>query len=208
MLNMHTLIAGVSGSGKSYTEKILVERIRETGGKLILLDPKRVELRQYRGEAMRYAADIDDCMDALQAADDLMHTRFRAMERNDETLYNGDPVYIVCDETAALMHDKRNRREALRLLYDISFLGRAARVSLVLCTQRSTADVIPRDITVNLENIVCLRQRKPIDSRELIGIPDAANLPKVGYCYLSTPDLNRPVKVLSAEVWTRLEESC
>lgn len=202
---MHTLIAGVSGSGKSYAENKLIENLLNRESALILIDPKRVELQAYKDNphVLRYAYDIDDCIDALYQAESIMMDRYRVMQEEGLKTHNGGPVYIIIDEIAPLMRGE-DKKEVRDRLYQISSLGRAAKVFLILCTQRSTADCIPRDIVVNLD-IVCLRQRKPVDSRELIGIPDACKLPRIGFCYIFGDNYSRPVKVAVDDVWNRLE---
>ena len=204
---MHTLIAGVTGSGKSYTEHLL---IKELVGSKIYIDPKRVELRKYKNntDCVRYAADIEDCVEALRDACDEMENRYLTMEFGDATEYTGLPLYVIVDEAAALMDSGGgSKKEATQLLYNLAFLGRAAKVYLILCTQRCTADVIPRKISVNLENKICLRQQKPVDSRELIGIPDASRLPKIGWCYLLTPDMRRPERMTPEMAVERVKEA-
>lgn len=202
---MHTLIAGVSGSGKSYVENKLIHTLFEKDSALILIDPKRVELNEYKNhpKVIRYSSEIDDCIDCLYQAESIMMDRYRWMENNGLKTFNGGPVYVILDEVAPLSRGA-NKKEVMERLYQISALGRAAKVFLIVCTQRSTADVLPRDIVVNLD-IVCLRQRKPIDSRELIGIPDACKLPRIGYCYIFGDTFSRPIKVSTDEVWNRLE---
>lgn len=201
---MHTLIAGVSGSGKSYTEHKLIDKLINENSALILLDPKKVELVEYKNNphVIRYATDTDDCIDCLYQAESEMYDRYRAMQNEGLKLYPGDPLYIIIDEIAPLARGD-NKKEVLERLYQISSLGRASKVILVICTQRSTADCIPRDIVVNLD-VVCLRQRKPRDSHELIGTPDASKLPRIGFCYIFGDNFSRPIKVSTDDVWNRL----
>lgn len=201
---MHTLLAGVSGSGKSYTEHKLIDKLITENSALILLDPKKVELIEYKNDphVIRYATDTDDCIDSLYQSESIMYDRYRDMQKKGLKTYDGDPVYIIIDEIAPLARGD-NKKEVLERLYQISSLGRASKVYLIICTQRSTADVIPRDIVVNLD-VVCLRQRKPRDSQELIGIPDAAKLPRIGFCYIFGDNFSRPIKVSTDDVWDRL----
>lgn len=201
---IHTLIAGVSGSGKSYTEHKLIDKLIKENSALILIDPKRVELCEYKSEpnVIRYANDIDDCIDCLYQAESEMMDRYRTMQAAGLKEFDGDPLYVIIDEIAPLARGE-DKKEVCERLYQISSLGRAAKVLLVICTQRSTADVLPRDIVINLD-VVCLRQRKPRDSQELIGTPDAAKLPRIGYCYIFGDNFSRPIKVSTDSVWDRL----
>ena len=202
---MHRLIAGVSGSGKSYVENKLIKKLLDTDSALILIDPKRVELREYKDKArvIRYSVEVDDCIDCLYQAESTMMDRYREMQEKGLKEYDGGPLYVIMDEVAPLVRGD-DKKEVCERLYQISSLGRAAKVFLIACTQRSTADILPRDIVVNMD-IVCLRQRKPVDSRELIGIPDACKLPRIGYCYIFGDNFSRPIKVSTDEVWNRLE---
>ena len=201
---MHTLLAGVSGSGKSYAENNLIKQLINKDCALILIDPKRVELMEYKTDphVIRYAVDIDDAIDALYMAESEMMARFADMSKKGLKEYDGGPVYVVIDEVAPLARGD-NKKEVMERLYQLSSLGRAAKVFLIICTQRSTADVLPRDIVVNLD-VVCLRQRKPRDSQELIGIPDAAKLPRIGYAYIFGDNFSRPIKIATDDIWNRL----
>ena len=71
---MHTLLAGVSGSGKSYTEHKLIDKLINENSALILIDPKKVELIEYKNNphVIRYATDTDDAKDSLYQAESLM----------------------------------------------------------------------------------------------------------------------------------------
>lgn len=202
---MHTLLAGVSGSGKSYTEHKLIDKLMNENSALILIDPKKVELIEYKNNphVIRYATDTDDAIDSLYQAESLMYDRYRFMQTAGQKIYDGDPVYIIIDEIAPLARGD-NKKEVLERLYQISSLGRASKVFLIICTQRSTADIIPRDIVVNMD-VVCLRQRKPRDSQELIGTPDASKLPRIGFCYIFGDNFSRPIKVSTDDVWERLD---
>ena len=201
---IHTLLAGVSGSGKSYTEHKLIDKLINEDSALILIDPKKVELIEYKNDphVMRYASEIDDSIDCLYMAEGIMYDRYREMQDKGLKTYDGAPVYIIIDEIAPIIRGE-NKKEVAERLYQISSLGRASKVILIICTQRSTADCIPRDIVVNMD-VVCLRQRKPRDSQELIGIPDASKLPRIGFCYIFGDNFSRPLKVATDDVWDRI----
>lgn len=199
-MNGHYFIAGVTGSGKSYTEVLLINHLQSQDVDMIICDPKGTELMEYEGtkNCIRYEAEEDGILRALQFARVTMDCRFREMRQRREKVYSGRAVYVIVDEAGWIgdISNKQDRLEALDALYAISFRGRAAKVFLMLATQRGTADVLPRKILINLDNKICLRQDKPIDSREIIGITDACKLPRIGWCYLKMPDYEgKPRKV-------------
>lgn len=196
----HTLIAGVTGSGKSYAEHKLIRQAIDSGAELVLLDPKMVELREYENEpgVVDYACDIDDIAYVLDDQTYEMETRYSEMIERGEKQYSGKDRFIFLDETADVMILKKQM--AAKTLNRLSMLGRAARMWLVLCTQRATADIIPRSIIINLDNIVCLRQAKPIDSTQLIGRSGAEKLPRIGYAFLKTPDLPVAIRYKTDDV--------
>lgn len=196
----HTLIAGVAGSGKSYTEHKFIDKALESGAEVVLLDPKMVELREYIGRkgVVQYANDMDDIAYALDDQTYFMDMRYNEMIEKGLKTYDGKDRYIFLDETADLMVLKK--QQSVKPLNRLSMLGRAAKVWLVLCTQRATADIIPRSIVINLDNIICLRQAKPIDSQQLIGRSGAEKLPRIGYTFLKTPDLPVPLKYRTDDV--------
>ena len=202
----HTLIAGVTGSGKSYAEHRLVESVLKTDCELVLLDPKLVELVEYKDDphVVAYASDIDEIVYTLEDCVEEMETRYSAMLDKGIKQWDGKPRYIFLDETADVM--VLRKKEAVHALNRLSMLGRAAKVWLVLCTQRSTADIIPRTIVINLDNIVCLRQAKPRDSYELVGRSGAEKFPRYGIAFLKTPDIPTAGKFRTDDVITKLLE--
>ena len=179
----HTLIAGVTGSGKSYCEHNLIQRLMSEGAEFMMLDPKRVELREYEGHPQ-----------VKVYADEMIADKVKK--------YQGKDLYIVIDETMDIMVQRK--KQCMPYLERLSSLGRAAKVWLIMCTQRSTHDVIPRTVVINLDNIVCLRQAKAVDSNQLIGQSGAERLPRFGKGYLKTPDTPRPIVCSTDDIVTRL----
>jgi DNA segregation ATPase FtsK/SpoIIIE-like protein len=200
----HTLIAGVTGSGKSYCEHNLIQRLMSEGAEFMMLDPKRVELREYEGhpQVKAYADEMIDIQFALQDACDEMDNRYNQMIADRVKKYEGKDLYIVIDETMDIMVQRK--KQCMPYLERLSSLGRAAKVWLIMCTQRSTHDVIPRTVVINLDNIVCLRQAKAVDSNQLIGQSGAERLPRFGKGYLKTPDISRPIVCSTDDIVTRL----
>lgn len=187
----HLLIAGATGSGKS----VLVNGIIYTAlfhspatVQLILIDPKRVELSQYRPcpHVLHYASEPDTMPAALQDALTITENRFRFMQSKGIRKYEGSDIYVIIDELADLMTTKR--KEVQPLIQRLCQIGRAARVHVVACTQCPISAVIPTPIKVNFDSRFGLRTRSAQDSRNILGVTGCENLPRYGQAYYLTPE--------------------
>lgn len=187
----HILIAGATGSGKSVLINSTIctalykapEQLR-----LILIDPKRVELVKYKTlpHVIRYASEPADIADTLTRCVDLMERRYKAMQRRGEVQSKEEHCYIVIDEFADLMTTQK--RQTLPNLCRIAQLGRAANIHLIIATQRPTRDIINGQIKVNLDSRIALRCPTAQDSRNIINIKGAETLPRHGYGYYLTAE--------------------
>lgn len=203
--SFNTLIAGVVGSGKSYTENQIIEHMLNLPERayMVLIDPKKVELQEWKDNphTLWYADTEDDIYDALMRVYDLMEMRFSRMKVKGLKVTNESHVFVFVDEMAFLMQSRR-KKEYVQMFSRICLLGRAARIHLILCSQVSTQDTIPATIRDNMVNIVCLKQRDDQKYRYLLGkMPSTGALPLIGYAYVLTPSMARPMKVETKDVW-------
>ena len=187
----HLLIAGATGSGKSVVERGIIHTLlfhSPARVQLILIDPKRVELVQYKGlpHVIAYAADPAERLEALQAAVNIMDQRYNAMSRQGVRAYSGPDLYVIIDELADLMTTQK--KAVAPLLQRLAQLGRAARVHLIACTQCPLRAVIPTEIACNLDARVGLRTRNAQDSRNILQQTGCEQLPRYGQGYYMTPD--------------------
>lgn len=206
-ISYNTLIAGVIGSGKSYTEKTIIESLMQDGKhQFFLVDPKKVELHPYKNRpgVLRYASAENDIYDALCDVFDLMEMRLDDMCNKGLTASDDPHVFVFIDEMAFLMQSSY-KKEYVSMMNKITLLGRAAHIHLILCSQVCTQDVIPACIRDNMTNIICLRQRDAGKYRYLLGSMPG-RLPLVGYAYVFTPDMERPERVASGDAWTRINK--
>lgn len=187
----HLLIAGATGSGKSviingiiYTQ--LLHCPSESG--FILIDPKRVELVQYKNcpHCLVYASEPANMVRALEKGIAIIDRRYTEMQRRHERKYTGSDVYIVIDELADLM--TTNKRQVQPLLQRICQIGRAARVHVIAATQCPLAAVIPTQIKVNFDARVGLRTRSAQDSKNILGVNGLEQLPRYGQGVYMTPE--------------------
>lgn len=200
----HTMIVGTTGAGKSHLEKRLVDSMVARGdSRLVLVDPKRVELGRYRGlECVEsYARTERDIDDACTHAYDSMMMRFAAMDADGVEEYQGSPMYVIVDEMQFLTRSKA-LRNAVERLSSIAFMGRSARVSLLLCTQLPTVKGIPGNLVDNMVNKVVLRL--PNQSRSMYAFGPGYHfdqLPRYGVGYVLTPDImSGPRKATEDEI--------
>ena len=192
----HCLIAGATGSGKSVLlNSIVYTLIQNDKNKMLLIDPKRVELVQYAGlpQTMGYASEPESIAQWLNYALWLMEERYKTMQRARQKLTSEPPIYIIIDEFADLMTTQR--KTVLPTLCRIAQLGRAAKIHLILATQRPTRDIVNGQIKVNIDCRVALRCPTAQDSRNIIGVKGAEMLPKIGYGLYLTPDTMQPIPV-------------
>lgn len=203
--SLNTLIAGVIGSGKSYCEKLILDALLADGdNQFILIDPKKVELFPYKDRigVLQYADDDESIYEALCFAYELMQTRFDDMRARGLTATDAPQVFVLVDEMAFIMQGKR-KKEYVQMLNQITLLGRAAGIHLILCTQVSTQDVIPACIRDNMPNIICLRQRDAGKYRYLLG-EFPGRLPNIGKAYVLTPGMEKVEKMDVASAWNRI----
>ena len=187
----HLLIAGATGSGKSVVINGMMYTALINGpdkARFFLLDPKRVELVQYKDcpHVALYASEPRDMVKALQNALDVIDRRYIEMSKRLIRQWDGTDLYIVIDELADLM--TTNRREVQPLLQRICQIGRAAHVHVVAATQCPLSTVIPTPIKVNFDARVALRTRSAQDSRNILGLTGCEKLPRYGQGYYMTPE--------------------
>lgn len=186
----HLLIAGATGSGKSVVENGIIYNLLHLGpskAQLILIDPKKVELSQYKRvpHCAAYAAETSDIIRVLTAAVNHMEQRFRDMARCGLKMFDGPDLYVIIDELADLI--LTSKKQVLPLLQRIGQLGRAARVHIIACTQCPIIQVVPTVLKCNLDSRVALRTRSAQDSRNILGFSGCEKLPQYGQGYYMTP---------------------
>lgn len=212
----HILIAGKTGAGKSvvingiiYT---LLSQYFPEECKLILIDPKRVELMNWKQtkHCILYASEPGEPAQALQKALDITEKRYKAMQGRKERKYTGGHVYIIIDELADLMTtDKRN---VVPLLQRLAQIGRAANIHIIAATQCPLSEIIPTKIKVNFDCIIGLKTATKQHSRNITGLPGCELLAPYGSGYIITPKETKLYKLPMiqenellqlAEHWTR-----
>jgi S-DNA-T family DNA segregation ATPase FtsK/SpoIIIE len=209
----HMLIAGQTGSGKSVMINTvltsLLYRNSPADLKLILVDPKRVELKPYDDIPHLLTPVITEpekCISALKWATAEMERRYRALadahKRNIEE-YNalkqeeGMPyIVIVIDELSDLMMAAARDVEAL--IVRIAQKARAVGIHLVLATQRPSVNVITGLIKANVPARIAFTTQSQVDSRTIIDQAGAEKLLGEGDMLFLTSDMPKPKRIQAA----------
>jgi S-DNA-T family DNA segregation ATPase FtsK/SpoIIIE len=236
----HLLVAGATGSGKSVAINSIICALLFTHTpetlRLLLVDPKRVEMASYRGLphlASPVVVEIDKVIGVLQWAVREMDRRYRAFAdagtRNIEG-YNalmrskGEEMlpYLVLfiDELADLMMIAPE--EAERLITRLAQLARATGIHLVLATQRPSVDVVTGLIKANFPSRIAFAVSSSIDSRvildsvgaeKLLGkgdmlyqASDDSKLRRLQGCFVSDAEIGRLVRYWKSSALVRDEE--
>lgn len=173
----HLLIAGETGSGKSVLINGLIATIMHRlpfnqpgGANMILIDPKRVELADYKDlpHTLCHASGFDPSawLNALNRAVAIMDNRYAIMEKNRQKMYEGSDLYVIIDEWANVY--KNGGRDCYKAVMRLTSEGRAARVHCIIATQVPKATVLPSEIRENCSARFCLRTANAIQSRVIM----------------------------------------
>lgn len=186
----HILIAGATGAGKSgCINAILVSvlrRARPDQVKLLLIDPKRVELIAYEGVAHLERPIITDAKEAAVALEWVvgeMEGRYETLaqagcrnadEYNAKLFQHMPYLLVVIDELAALMMVASRSVEGS--IVQLTQLARAANIHLVVATQRPSVDVVTGLIKANMPSRLAFATSSLADSRVILDQPGAEKL--------------------------------
>jgi len=215
----HLLIAGATGMGKSVCINSMIVSLLYKASpdevKLIMIDPKKVELNIYSGLPHLLVPVVSEpkkAAGALQWAVNEMERRFTLIEEvgmRDLKGYNNavreDPqkeflphIVIIIDELADLMMTARDSVEDS--ICRLAQKARAAGMHLIIGTQRPSVDVITGLIKANVPSRIAFTMASQMDSRTVIDIGGAEKLIGRGDMLYKPVNLPKPVRVQGAFV--------
>jgi S-DNA-T family DNA segregation ATPase FtsK/SpoIIIE len=209
----HLLIAGTTGSGKSVLVNSILTcmllRNAPDDIRLVLVDPKRVELTSYNGIPHLLApvvVEMERVIGALQWMTREMDKRYHEFAqrgaRNIEDynirmkLQGGKKLpylVIVIDELADLMMIAPDETE--RTITRLAQLARATGIHMILATQRPSVDVVTGLIKANFPARVAFAVASGVDSRVILDQPGAERLLGRGDMLYQAPDAPAPVRL-------------
>lgn len=174
--NPHMLIAGTTGSGKStLLHNIIANVMNYNDVRLVLCDPKRIEFGLYekmRNTQVHYT--YDDVVSVMSNMIELMEDRYNKIRTSwDPNKFQ--PILLVIDEFADLiMQDKGD------MFYDrlcrLAQKCRAARMSIILSTQRPSVNIVNGAIKANFPARIACKVASHVDSKVIMDTSGAENL--------------------------------
>lgn len=207
----HMLIAGATGSGKSVAINTflisLLYRNSPRMVKLILIDPKRVELTLYQGLPHLLTAPItepDKAVNALRWAVAEMDRRYKELQKAGKrniAEYNavaGEPlpyIVVIVDEMADIMAVAGKDMESA--VARLAQMARAIGIHLVLATQRPSVDILTGLIKANITARMAFAVASQIDSRTILDNSGAEQLLGNGDMLFISADQAKPRRIQS-----------
>jgi DNA segregation ATPase FtsK/SpoIIIE, S-DNA-T family len=224
----HLLIAGATGSGKSVCINAIVACLLCNNTpqtlRLLMIDPKRVELIPYNGIPHLLSpvvVDLKRVVGALQWATGEMDRRYQLFAKagvrnldgyNQNQIKRGEPplpiMVIVIDELADLMMVAPDEVE--RSICRIAQMARATGIHLVIATQRPSVDVVTGLIKANFPARIAFAVTSQVDSRVILDVagaeqllgqgdmlymsPESSKLQRLQGCFLSDQEVHRLVR--------------
>ncbi len=186
----HLLIAGTTGSGKSVCVNTIITsllyKLSPDLCKLILIDPKMLELSAYEGIPHLLSPVITDAKKATSALGwtvKEMNSRYKLMSKvgvrnidgyNEKHKLKMPYIVVVVDEMSDLMLVAG--KEIENYIQKLSQMARAAGIHIIMATQRPSVDVITGTIKANFPTRVSFQVSSKIDSRTILGEQGAEQL--------------------------------
>ncbi len=206
----HVLIAGSTGSGKSVAINAficnLLFRANPSEVKMILVDPKRVELTGWNGIPHLLTPVIvepEKVLSALKWATAEMDRRYKAFaeigarnidQYNEMSGFQVLPyIVIIIDELAALMAFAPVEVEDA--ITKLAQMSRATGIHMILATQRPSVDVITGLIKANIPTRIAFNVASQIDSRVIIDQPGSEKLLGRGDMLYVPPDASKAARI-------------
>ncbi len=210
----HMLVAGATGSGKTVCLNTMIVSLLFQNNpddlKLILIDPKRVELPVYNGIPhllVPTITDVQKTINALRWTVGEMERRFKTLEEfgaRDIQSYNTKApekmpaIVVVIDELADLMAAAANEVESS--IIRIAQMARAVGIHLIVATQRPSVDVITGLIKANIPARIAFAVASQTDSRTILDTSGAEKLLGRGDMLFTSPEISKPRRIQGAFV--------
>jgi len=184
----HVLIAGTTGSGKStLLHTIIANLLFYHKAKICLMDPKCIEFSKYaklNKDSLYVAEEYVECSKMINALCAVMEQRYFALKDNNVKF---PPIVIVIDEFSDLIMQDETK-EFYHSLCKLSQKCRAARMHIILSTQRPSVDVISGAIKANFPVRISCKVASGVDSKVILDQTGAESLFGKGDAFIKNND--------------------
>ncbi len=218
----HLLIAGATGSGKSVCVNSVIAALLLQNSpdtlRMLMVDPKRVELTQYNGIPHLLSpvmVDVEKVVPALRWVMREMDSRYRRFAQlgarniedfNQRVQKSGEDtpipyITVVIDELADMM--MQSPEETERVICRLAQMARATGIHLIIATQRPSVDVVTGLIKANFPARIAFAVASSVDSRVILDMPGAERLLGRGDMLFMPPDVSQPLRLQGAFVSDR-----
>lgn len=215
----HLLISGATGSGKSVCINTIIMSLLFKHSpdevKLLMIDPKVVELSVYNGIPhliMPVITDPKKASSSLFWAISEMERRYKLFEENqvrdiasyresqkmDDSLEKLPFIVIIIDELADLMMTAASEVEDY--ITRLAQKSRACGIHLIIATQRPTVDVITGTIKANIPSRIAFAVSSQVDSRTILDMAGAERLLGKGDMLFAPTEAMKPIRIQGAFV--------
>ncbi|WP_461215244.1 DNA translocase FtsK [Lacticaseibacillus sp. GG6-2] len=215
----HLLIAGATGSGKSVMINVIITSILMTAKpsqvRLMLIDPKKVELSVYNGVPHLLTPVVTEAKQAPSALNKVLKEMERRYERfaaagvrnvgeynkkvdaaEDDTLLRMPFIVVIVDELSDLMMVAGNEVETA--IVRLAQMARAAGIHIIIATQRPSVDVITGLIKANIPSRIAFAVSSGVDSRTILDANGAEKLLGRGDMLYKPIDASSPMRIQGA----------
>ncbi len=191
----HMLVAGSTGMGKScFLRQMLLNLLENTPNlQVYALDFKQgISMKPFREHPrVTVIKDIFEAVEILEKIQCEMQERFKILEKGDDDVidpqkHKKDPILILIDECSMLYDfsrktdlQRKSSLKATQITDEIAKLSRAARIHLVLGTQKISKHTVSTHIQENIEGRLCFKVISVQGSALVIGTKAARDLPKI-----------------------------
>lgn len=189
--NPHLLVAGTSGSGKSTVlHTIVANMLMYPKTQVYLMDPKSIEFCEYESiNNIKISYSFDECLNTLHLLNDEMDARYAKIKENKNNINSFPYIVLIIDEFADIRLNDTNN-DFHKQLCRLAQKSRAAKIHIVLATQRPSANVVDGLIKANFPSRLSCKVASGVDSKVVLDAMGAEDLRGNGDAIIHSPQFN------------------
>lgn len=169
----HLLIGGASGSGKSVLINTIIKNLIDTNVRLFLCDPKKIDFNKYNNENTNVFFDTKEIINVVEYLVEQMDNNYNIIKKHGSN-FVPTTVLIIDEFGDVVLNDQSGKFKTL--ITKLAQKARAAKIHIVLSTQRPSASIVDGNIKANFPARISLKASSVYDSRIILDETGAENL--------------------------------